>query len=185
MASDNPFSGLREKMLNLYHQAERDLFREPVFSNQFQDAKLDDVIISRAGVKFLWGKISEDQRAHLQGLFLAYLEDQASSIYKEYLDKKLGLGPNTATSSLLDQFESKKIKSLENIRAVLDKCVTENKEEDYWFTNAARGILLTNAFAISESSSESYQSELEQRISKLIPPPGNANEEEQQKIYSP
>ncbi|HFK8683522.1 TPA: hypothetical protein ACG2OT_001311, partial [Legionella pneumophila] len=79
MASDNPFSGLREKMLNLYHQAERDLFREPVFRDQFQGATLDDVIISRASVKFQWGKISEDQRAHLQGLFLAYLEDQASS----------------------------------------------------------------------------------------------------------
>ncbi|HFF5912724.1 TPA: hypothetical protein ACGCRV_000317 [Legionella pneumophila] len=172
-------------MLNLYHQAERDLFREPVFRDQFQGATLDDVIISRANVKFQWGKISEDQRAHLQGLFLAYLEDQASSIYKEYFDKKFGSGPNTTTRSLLDQFESKKITSLENIRAVLDKCVTENKEGDYWFTNAVRGILLTNAFAISESSSESYQSELEQRISKLIPPPGNTNEEKQQKIYSP
>ncbi|HFR9142607.1 hypothetical protein SFA91_04510 [Legionella pneumophila] len=63
--------------------------------------------------------------------------------------------------------------------------MTENKEEDYWFTNAAKGILVTNAYAISESSSESYQSELEQRISKLITPPGNTNEEEQQKIYSP
>ncbi|HAT1726221.1 TPA: hypothetical protein JBD08_10815 [Legionella pneumophila subsp. pneumophila] len=185
MASDNPFSGLREKMLNLYHQAERDLFREPVFRDQFQGATLDDVIISRASVKFQWGKISEDQRAHLQGLFLAYLEDQASSIYKEYFDKKFGSGPNTTTRSLLDQFESKNDNSLEKIRAVLDKCVTENKEGDYWFTNAARGILLTNAFAISESSSESYQSELEQRISKLIPPPGNTNEEKQQKIYSP
>ncbi|HAT7071775.1 TPA: hypothetical protein JAN90_16565 [Legionella pneumophila] len=185
MASDNPFSGLREKMLNLYYQAEKDLFREPVFRNQFQDAKLDDVIISRAGVKFLWGKISEDQRAHLQGLFLAYLEDLASSIYKEYYDKKFGSGPNIAINSLLDQFESKKVTSLENIRTVLDKCVTENKEEDYWFTNAVRGILLTNAFAISESSSESYQSELEQRISKLIPPPSNTNEEKQQQIYSP
>ncbi|HAT2065628.1 TPA: hypothetical protein OO122_000269 [Legionella pneumophila] len=185
MASDNPFSGLREKMLNLYHQAERDLFREPVFRDQFQGATLDDVIISRASVKFQWGKISEDQRAHLQGLFLAYLEDQASSIYKEYFDKKFGSGPNTTTRSLLDQFESKNDNSLEKIRAVLDKCVTENKEEDYWFTNAVRGILLTNAFAISESSSESYQSELEQRISKLIPPHGNTNEEEQQKIYSP
>ncbi|HAU0667050.1 TPA: hypothetical protein JBG90_10800 [Legionella pneumophila] len=185
MASDNPFSGLREKMLNLYHQAERDLFREPVFRDQFQGATLDDVIISRASVKFQWGKISEDQRAHLQGLFLAYLEDQASSIYKEYFDKKFGSGPNTTTRSLLDQFESKNDNSLEKIRAVLDKCVTESKEGDYWFTNAVRGILLTNAFAISESSSESYQSELEQRISKLIPPPGNANEEEQQKIYSP
>ncbi|HAT8316423.1 TPA: hypothetical protein JBJ69_10670 [Legionella pneumophila] len=185
MASDNPFSGLREKMLNLYHQAERDLFREPVFRDQFQGATLDDVIISRASVKFQWGKISEDQRAHLQGLFLAYLEDQASSIYKEYFDKKFGSGPNTTTRSLLDQFESKNDNSLEKIRAVLDKCVTENKEGDYWFTNAVRGILLTNAFAISESSSESYQSELEQRISKLIPPPGNTNEEKQQKIYSP
>ncbi|HAU1184086.1 TPA: hypothetical protein JBI17_15330 [Legionella pneumophila] len=185
MVSDNPFSELREKMLNLYDQAERNQFREPVFRDQFQGAKLDDVTISRACVKFQWGKISEDQRAHLQGLFLAYLEDQASSIYKEYYDKKFGSGPNNATSSLLDQFESKKDASLEKIRAVLDKCVTENKEEDYWFTNAARGILVTNAYAISESSSESYQSELEQRISKLIPPPGNTNEEEQQKIYSP
>ncbi|HBD9391603.1 TPA: hypothetical protein KLD33_003070, partial [Legionella pneumophila] len=92
---------------------------------------------------------------------------------------------NIAINSLLDQFESKKVTSLENIRTVLDKCVTENKEEDYWFTNAVRGILLTNAFAISESSSESYQSELEQRISKLIPPPSNTNEEKQQQIYSP
>ncbi|HAT8178603.1 TPA: hypothetical protein JA361_03815 [Legionella pneumophila] len=184
MASDNPFSGLREKMLNLYHQAEKDLFREPVFRNQFQGAKLDDVIIYKAGV-FLGGKILEDRRAHLQGLFLAYLEDQASRIYQEYYDKKFGSGPNTPTSSLLDQFESKKDRNLEKIREVLDKCVTENKEEDYWFTNAARGILLTNAYAISESSSESYQSELEQRISKLIPPPDNTNEEEQQKIYSP
>ncbi|MGX6642135.1 hypothetical protein [Legionella pneumophila] len=86
---------------------------------------------------------------------------------------------------MIEQFESKKDTTLEKIRAVLDKCVTENKEEDYWFTNAVRGILVTNAFAISESSSESYQSELEQRISKLIPPPGNTNEEKQQKIYSP
>ncbi|WP_241648696.1 hypothetical protein [Legionella pneumophila] len=155
MASNNPFSGLREKMLTLYDLAERNQFREPVFRDQFQGAKLDEVTISRASVKFQWGTISEDQRANLQCIFLAYLEEQASSIYKEYFDKKFGSGPNTATHSLIDQFESKKHDPLENIRAVLDKCVTENKEEDYWFTNAVRGILLTNAFAISESSSES------------------------------
>ncbi|HAU1296039.1 TPA: hypothetical protein JBI36_07415 [Legionella pneumophila] len=185
MASDNPFSGLRERMLDLYDKTEMNQFREPVFSEHFKGATLNGSVIYRASLKFQSDTILEDQRAHLQGLFLAYLEDQASSIYKEYFDKKFGSGPNTTTRSLLDQFESKNDASLEKIRAVLDKCITENKEEDYWFTNAVRGILLTNAFAISESSSESYQSELEQRISKLIPPPGNTNEEEQQKIYSP
>ncbi|AGH53617.1 Uncharacterised protein [Legionella pneumophila] len=58
MASDTPFSDLREKMLNLYDQAERNQFREPVFRDQFQGAKLDDVTISRASVKFQSQKTS-------------------------------------------------------------------------------------------------------------------------------
>lgn len=89
MASDNPFSGLRERMLDLYHKTEMNQFREPVFSEHFKGATLNGSVIYRASLKFQSDTILEDQRAHLQGLFLAYLEDQASSIYKEYFDKNL------------------------------------------------------------------------------------------------